>query len=173
MPFLGRRRISGRGAARGAALRAASAFAPCGRKRSILAAPGRCQNPRAAPRPEIPPPSKGFVLIKYNLTQCGFAYKDASAEMADPCSMPSPDRPTPVKQVFWGRNFRLDIGRLFLFEIRQDAVMPAYFENDNALKSASPLDGVLRMAMFSEKKSLAQCFKNGNSFKAVNSCAAF
>ena len=93
--------------------------------------------------------------------------------MADPCSMPSPDRPTPVKQVFWGRNFRLDIGRLFLLAIRQDTVMPAYFENDNALKSASPLDGVLRMAMFSEKKSLAQCFKNGNSFKAVNSRAAF
>lgn len=82
------------------------------------------------PRPEIPPPSKEFVLTKYNLTHCsfaysGFAYKDNSAEMTGPCSMPSPDRPTPVKQVFWGRNFRLDIGRLFLFEIRQDAVMPA------------------------------------------------
>ena len=51
--------------------------------------------------------------------------------------------------------------------------MTAYFENDNALKSASPLDGVLRMAMYSEKKSLAQGFKNGNSFKAVNSHAAF
>lgn len=73
------------------------------------------------PRPEIPPPSKGFVLIKYNLTQCGFAYKDASAEMAGPCSIPSPDRPTPVKQVFWGRNFRLDIGRLFLFAIQNTA----------------------------------------------------
>ena len=84
--------------------------------------------------------------------------------MAGQCSMPLPDRPTPVKQVFWGRNFRLDIGRLFLFEIRQDAVMPAYFENDNALKSAGPLDGASGAAAF---------FKSAGLLRGVSGAAVF